>query len=133
MGRKSNKLYAIRVIPISIQRDRQLSEILGSVPVEDPQKKYIAGGGYGLHISDNFSHIKIWKTYNGCKRYMENVVIRNGGSFKPLYGDASGLWDNLSYEVLQINDEWNRYIDKEIERENERHERAVKKLITSKI
>jgi hypothetical protein len=136
--KKSNKLYAILAMPLSIKRDRQLSGILDSDYIDNyPNKMYISHYGNSIYISSNFSFIKTWKTYNGCLNFLDKVINKSGSFYNPIFQDGTDQniydWSNCIYEVASIEKEWNLHIDKKISQENKRHEVTIDKLLKSKI
>lgn len=93
---KSNKLFAILAIPLDIQRDISLSELVGGDHVEYIDKRYVASGGYGSQLdgtffSKNFNGIRKWKTEAGCTNY-KNMLEKSGKT----YGDAP-------YELFDVD------------------------------
>lgn len=136
--KKSNKLYAILAIPLSVKRDRQLSGILDSDYIDNyPNKMYISHFGNGIYLSSNFSYIKTWKTYNGCLNYLDKIISKSGSTYRPIYEEGTDQnqfdWSSPIYEVVNIEKEWNEHIDKKIREENKRHETTINKLLKSKI
>jgi len=136
--RKSNKLYAILAIPLSVKRDKQLSGILDSDYIDNyPNKMYISAYGNSIYISSNFSFIKTWKTHNGCVNYLDKIINKSGASYKPIYDEGTSPnqldWSNPIFEVVSVEKEWNQHIDRKIKEENKRHEITINKLLKSKI
>ena len=136
--KKSNKLYAILAIPLSVKRDRQLSGILDSDYIDNyPNKMYISAYGNSIYISSNFSFIKTWKTHNGCLNYLDKIINKPGSTYRPIYEEGTDQnqydWSSSIFEIVSIEKEWNEHIDKKIREENKRHEIAIDKLLKSKI
>lgn len=134
MGRKSNNLFAILVIPLSVKRDNIISSVLDDKKVEYTNMKYVGGGGqYGIFYSGNFSYIKTWKTENGAKNYLKNIVQRSVQYIKNdpfLYGEtySEDDWKNVEYEVIHIEKEWNQYIDSQIKETTHKYNQSIIKV-----
>jgi len=143
MGKKSNKLFAILVIPVSVNRDKKLSEIMEvETSIEYVKKKYICGGNsfFGqtspIYFSSDFSKIKTWKTYKGCESFMSKLAsdkeIISGLLYEESLNDQ-GDWNNPSYEIVSIEKEWNQHIDNQIDTYNKRHQELIKNLKKTKV
>lgn len=138
MPKKSNNLFAILVIPLSIMRDSKLSSILGDSKIEYVDKKYIGGGGnYGIYFTGDFSYVKTWKTESGANKYLETVIKRSGSKYgvEPytIEQDTTIDWVNVDYKVVHIEKEWNHHIEKEITDSINRHNKNIERLNKLKI
>jgi hypothetical protein len=128
MPRRSTNLFAILVIPKSVQRDKRLSEILGKDIDEYKNKKYIGSGNRisantYIYFTGDFSTVKTWKTHKGCQNFLDKVVLRSGAKYELGYSDYDdGLdFNNPVYIVSNINADWNSYIEKKIEKETKKY------------
>lgn len=139
MPKKSNKLFAILVIPLSIMRDNKLSNILDDSKLEYVDKKYIGGDrNYGTYFTGNFSYVKTWKTESGANKYLETVIKRIGSKYGVdpyvIEEDTKSIdWVNVDYKVVHIEKEWNHHIEKEITDSINRHNKNIERLNKLKI
>lgn len=139
MSRKSNNLFSILVIPLSIKRDNIIANVLEDKEPEYNNKKYIgAGGPYGIFYSENLSFIKTWKTEKGASNFLENIIkksdVKVNGLFSETRGDnVSSDWDNITYKVVHIEKEWNKYIDNKIIETTKKYTQRICELNKMKV
>lgn len=128
MGRKSNSLFAILVTPLSVNRDNKLSEILNQ-PANPNIFLYFGNGCFTL----NLGYTKTWKTLNGANNFLKKVVRRTGSKYFVLDNAQNQEWDRVNYKVVSIEVEWNEYIDNQLQKENERHQKSIDRLNKMKV
>jgi len=136
---RSNSLYAIRVIPLSTKRERDLSKLLNKKYVEST--KYYVGGGGGTHrgipnifYSPRLSYVKTWKTIKGVTNFLNTKVLNTITThFTQSFENINEDWKSPTFEIVLINDEWNDHIDKMLDIEYKRHSEAVERIKTLKI
>jgi len=128
--KKSTNLYAIRVIPLSTKREKQLSDLLNREYENDDTKYYIgAHGGSSIFYSPKLGYVKKWKTIKGCENYLNRIVLKTIKShYTQSFEKINEDWRNPIFEVVNINREWNDHIDNQIKNEFERHSVSIERL-----
>lgn len=151
---KSKKIYALRLIDKAEIRDKFLSELLDSSyqpePIGVPQ--YLCGSITSFGFTNHLEYTKTWKTIHGVEKFKSNLIElfnNNPTKFIDLpefdidkYMEQGIIWatgssnvpySSISVDIVEVTDMWNQDIDKRIERENQRHDRELRKLNALKV
>lgn len=147
---KSNKLYAIVVLDKAKVRDGFLSELLDQEQEFDFSNiLYISGNYKRVYAIKYLSYTKTWKTKAGAQKFLDTIIdhatqVENVGPHKGLRYrhpfddwnlDSNGNrdWKEFKYEVWEITDEWNKDIERRIERETLNYKKKIESLEKQKI
>lgn len=139
LRKKSNNLYGILVIPKVIKREMKIAGVLNSDYIDHYyDKRYIGENGTLYCYTSNFNYIKTWKTYSGSLKYLNNIDSRRfsgilSEEIPGFFDEESYDWNDCSYQIVEITDDWNKYIDREIEREKDRHSININRLEKKRI
>ena len=147
---KSKKLFAILVLDKAKVRDSFLSELLEQEQeVNYSDVLYLSGNYKRVFATRYLSYTKIWKTKAGAEKFLQVILehatqientriqksIRYRHPFDDWNLDSNGNrdWREFKYEVWEITEEWNRDIERRIERESLNYKKKIESLEKQKI
>lgn len=146
---KSNKLYAIVVLDKAELRDEFLSDLLGQEYKPKLEEAiYLYGNYKRVYHTKYLAWTKTWKTESGAQKFL-NIILdhtnqienvrKSGGKGKHPFDDwlleSNGKrnWQEFKFVVYEITEEWNKDIDRRIERETQNFKKKVESLQKQKL
>lgn len=147
---KSNKLYAIVVLDKAELRDEFLSDLLGEEYRPKLDDAYYLYGNYKrVYHTKYIAWTKTWKTKVGAHKFLdtildhttqvENIRLQKKTSQRHPFDDwnldsnGNRDWKEFKYEVWEITEEWNKDIDRRIERETLNYKKKIESLEKQKL